>query len=170
MRAIPLTVAALAAALVLTGCDSGGGGSKSHGSGCELDTVGLQVGPASAAPAAGDTGEVTVSLTNQSAKCTLDGFPSVTLIAGGTSAKMSSQQGAKAQKLTLAKGESATFTISYVRGKDGDSAALQAKSMKIGLPGSTDTRTYPWTYGPVAGKGGATTPNASVSAFTQAGD
>lgn len=171
MRVITLTaLTALTAALLLTGCDSGGGKSSSDSSACSFDRIGLQVGPASAAPAAGDTGEVTVSITNKSAECTLDGFAGIKLIAGSGSATVPALQGAKAQKLTLAKGDSATFTISYVRGDTGAATSLAAKTMKISLPGSTDSQSYSWTYGPVAGKGSATTPNATVSAFTQAGD
>jgi uncharacterized protein DUF4232 len=173
MRAITLTVTALTAAVLLTGCDSGsdGGSDKSSSdSACSFDRIGLQVGPASAAPAAGDTGLVTVSVTNQSSECTLDGFAAVTLVAGSDSAAVPALKGAKLQKLTLAKGDSATFTISYVRGEAGAATSLAARTMKISLPGSEDTRSYPWTYGPVAGKDSATAPNATVSAFTQAGD
>ncbi|MEU1165957.1 DUF4232 domain-containing protein [Streptomyces sp. NPDC090075] len=171
MRAIPLTVTALAAALALTACDNGGSGSSSkNSSACEIGKVSVQVGSASVAPAAGDTGEVPVSLTNQSAPCTLDGFAGVTLKAGGTSASLSSLSGAKNQKLKLAKGDSATFSISYVRGKDGDAASLAATSMEVSLPGSDATQSFPWKYGAVAGKGSATKPNATVGAFQQAGD
>ena len=171
MRAIPLTVTALAAALALTACDNGGGGSSSkNSSACEIGKVSVQVGSASVAPAAGDTGEVPVSLTNQSAPCTLDGFAGVTLKAGGTSASLSSLSGAKNQKLKLAKGDSATFSISYVRGKDGDAASLAATSMEVSLPGSDTTQSFPWKYGAVAGKRSAAKPNATVGAFQQAGD
>ncbi|UXY28988.1 DUF4232 domain-containing protein [Streptomyces sp. HUAS TT20] len=171
MRAIPLTVTALAAALLLTACDDGtSGGKGKSGSACEIGKVSVQIGTASVAPAAGDTGEVPVSITNQSAPCTLDGFAGVELKAGGTSAKVPALQGAKAQKLKLAKGDFASFTISYVRGKAGDATSLEARSVKITLPGSGTAMSFPWSYGPVAGKGGAGTPNASVSAFQQAGD
>ncbi|MFD8717924.1 uncharacterized protein DUF4232 [Streptomyces sp. Ag109_O5-1] len=177
MRAIPLTVTALAAALALTACsNSSSGGSNSssssskNGSTCEIGKVSVQVGPASVAPTAGDSGEVPVSITNQSAPCTLDGFAGVTLKAGGTSASLSSLSGAKNQKLKLAKGDSATFSISYVRGKDGDTASLAATSMTVSLPGSDATQSFPWKYGPVVGKGSAEKPNASVGAFQQAGD
>ncbi|MFI6252562.1 DUF4232 domain-containing protein [Streptomyces sp. NPDC051016] len=171
MRVFPLTVTALAAALALTACDSGGSGSSSkNSSACEIGKVSVQVGSASVAPAAGDTGEVPVSLTNQSAPCTLDGFAGVALKAGGTSASLSSLSGAKNQKLKLAKGDSATFSISYVRGKDGDAASLAATSMEVSLPGSDATQSFPWKYGAVAGNGSATKPNATVGAFQQAGD
>ncbi|MFB7502287.1 DUF4232 domain-containing protein [Streptomyces broussonetiae] len=170
MRAIPLTVTALAAALLLTACN--GGGSKSEGSknssACEIGGVSVQIGSASVAPGAGDTGEIPVSLTNQSAPCTLDQFAGVALGAGGTEAKVPVLKGATAQKLKLNKGDSATFTISYVRGKAGDRTSLDAKTVKITLPGTTASRSFPWSYGPVAGQGSG--PNASVSAFQQVGD
>ena len=171
MRAIPLTVTALAAALALTACNnSGGGSSRKNSSACEIGKVSVQVGSASVAPAAGDSGEVPVSITNQSAPCTLDGFPGVTLKAGGTSASLSSLSGAKPEKLKLAKGDDATFSISYVRGKEGDKASLAATSMTVSLPGSDATESFPWKYGPVAGKGSAEKANATVGAFQQAGD
>ncbi|MEU9455381.1 DUF4232 domain-containing protein [Streptomyces sp. NPDC048277] len=171
MRAIPLTVTALAAALALTACNnSGSGSSNKNSSACEIGKVSVQVGSASVAPAAGDTGEVPVSITNQSAPCTLDGFAGVTLKAGGTSASLSSLSGAKNEKLKLAKGDSATFSISYVRGKDGDASSLAATSLTVSLPGSDATQSFPWKYGPVVGKGSADKPNATVGAFQQAGD
>ncbi|MFJ3308655.1 DUF4232 domain-containing protein [Streptomyces sp. NPDC086549] len=173
MRAITLTVTAVAAALVLTACDDGGGSDKGTGtnsSACRIGKVSVQIGTASVAPAAGDTGEVPVSITNQSAACTLDGFAGVELHAGSTSATVPALKGAKAQKLKLAKGDSASFTISYVRGKAGDKTGLEAKTVKISLPGSGTSQSFPWSYGPVAGKGSAGAPDASVSAFQQAGD
>ncbi|MFI1764602.1 DUF4232 domain-containing protein [Streptomyces sp. NPDC020800] len=171
MRVLPLTVTALAAALLLTACnDSGGGKNGKSSSACQIGGVSVQIGAASMAPKAGDTGEVPVSITNQSTPCTLDHFPSALLHTGSTEADVPVQQGAKAQKLKLAKGDSATFTITYVRGKEGDKASLAAKSVKIALPGSDSSRSYPWSYGPVATKSGSTTPDASVSAFQQVGD
>ncbi|MEU6577093.1 DUF4232 domain-containing protein [Streptomyces sp. NPDC046805] len=176
MRVIPLTVTALTAALVLTACD-GGGGSGNGGSGntkdrsaCKIGSVSVQIGSASVAPAAGDTGEVPVSITNQSAPCTLNEFPGVGLHQGGSAATLPALKGAKPQKLKLAKGDSASFTITYVRGKAGDKASLDAKTVRIGLPGSDATQSFPWSYGPVAGTGSADHPNASVSAFQQPGD
>ncbi|MFJ9931038.1 Protein of unknown function [Streptomyces misionensis] len=172
MRAIPLTVTAVAAALLLTACNGGGnnGSGGKNSSACQIGGVSLQVGAASVAPAAGDTGEVPVSITNQSKTCTLENFPAVTLSQKGVSGKLSAQKGATAQKLKLAKGEAATFTISYVRGKDGDATSLAASEMKITLPGGDSAQTFPWKYGPIAGQGAPNKPNASVSAFQQAGD
>ncbi|MEU6774246.1 DUF4232 domain-containing protein [Streptomyces sp. NPDC046759] len=171
MRAIPLTVTALAAALLLTACHSGG--SKSGGknsSACEIGRVSVQIGSASVAPKAGDTGEVPVSITNQSKPCTLDQFAGVLLNTGSTEAKVPALKGAKPQKLKLAKGDSASFTITYVRGKAGDKTTLNARTVKITLPGTSASRSFPWSYGPVAAQAGASGPNASVSAFQQVGD
>ncbi|MER6527768.1 DUF4232 domain-containing protein [Streptomyces sp. NPDC001508] len=171
MRAIPLTVTVLATALALTACDDGGGGTNDKGgSACAVGGVSLQIGSASVAPAAGDTGEVPVSITNQSAPCTLDGFAGVALDAGGTPVTVPALKDAKAQKLKLAKGDSASFTISYVRGAAGDGTGVAAKTVEISLPGSKDVKSFPWTYGPVAGKTGEDTPDASVGAFQQSGD
>ncbi|MEU7422488.1 DUF4232 domain-containing protein [Streptomyces sp. NPDC040750] len=171
MRAFPLTVTALAAALLLTACHSGGGDSgNKNSSACKIGGVSLQIGSASVAPTAGDSGEVPVSITNQSAPCTLDDFPGAVLKDGGTEHKVGVLAGAKAQKLKLSKGDSASFTISYVRGKANDKGGLAAKTVEISLPGSTATRGFPWSYGPVALKDASGRPNAAVSAFQQVGD
>ncbi|MCS0601013.1 DUF4232 domain-containing protein [Streptomyces sp. LP11] len=168
MRAFPLTVTALAAALLLTACDSGGGHSgDKNSSACEIGGVSVQIGSASVAPAAGDSGEVPVSITNQSKPCTLDTFPGAVLSGDGEH-KVPVLKGAKARQLKLAKGDSATFSIGYVRGKAGETSSLAAKSVKISLPGGDETRDFPWSYGPIALKD--TTPDASVSAFQQVGD
>ncbi|MFI5570415.1 DUF4232 domain-containing protein [Streptomyces sp. NPDC051740] len=172
MRTTPLAVpAALAALLLLTACGGtggdGGGDGKQESTTCSVDTVSMEVGPASIAPAAGDTGEVPVGFTNQSAACTLDGFPEVRLAGAGdsTTVEVPPAEGAKAQKLTLAKGESASFTLTYERGTPGD-GAFDAESLLVGLSG---TRTFRWTYGPVASDG-RTGHKISVSAYQQAGD
>ncbi|MGW1986315.1 DUF4232 domain-containing protein [Streptomyces collinus] len=175
MRAIRLSVTALTAALALTACGGGGssdGAKSKSGSGCAVGKVSVQAGGStSEAPAAGDTGQVVVSMTNQSAPCTLEGFPHVKVEqTGGPSVVLKPQQGAKAQKLKLAKGDSATFTVTYVRGADGDAKSLKAASMAVTLPGSDHAQVIPWKYGPIASRTGQSDPNASVGAFQQAGD
>jgi hypothetical protein len=185
MRALPIAVTVLAAALALTSCDGGGSGSSS-GSGksgdsagsakkaavaaCVIGDAGIQVGPANAATAAGDTGNIPVTLTNKGAQCTLKGFPGLSVQAGGTSADIAADKSAAPEQLTLAKGDTASFTITYVRGATGDAKTLAVKTLKIGLPGSDTTRSFPWSYGPLAGKGSASEPNASVTPFQHAGD
>ncbi|MDO0935266.1 DUF4232 domain-containing protein [Streptomyces sp. DG2A-72] len=174
MRATPLAVTALAAALLLTACDSGGDSAKETGkeksTACTLGEVSLEIGPANAAPAAGDTGNVSVTVTNSSAQCTLDGFPGVGLHAGDSSAAVPVDKAAPSQKLTLAKGSTTSFTITYVRGAEGGKSSVAAKTMKVSLPGDdADTQEFPWTYGAVALKSGDE-PDATVSGFTQSGD
>ncbi|MGI5377193.1 DUF4232 domain-containing protein [Streptomyces sp. CA-251387] len=177
MRATSLTVAALAAALLLTACDDGGNGGdtddsqdRKAGSACGLDEMAVQVGPANAAPAAGDTGNVPVTLTNKGSRCTLKGFPGVDLYGSGMSAGLPAQEGAKAVKLTLDEGAAATFTITYERGEAGAEDTLDAKTLKISLPGATAQQSYKWSYGPVRGEDNPGVLKASVSPFVQAGD
>ncbi|MDF3149044.1 MULTISPECIES: DUF4232 domain-containing protein [unclassified Streptomyces] len=179
MRATPLTVAALAAALLLTACDDGGSEDNSKdskdsaaGSACRIGEMAVRVGPANAAPAAGDTGNVPVTLTNRSgAECTLDGLPAVEFSAGGTSTTVAPDEAAEAKKTTLVKEASTSLTLTYVRGGKGGSKSLAVDTAKIYLPGSTEPHSFPWSYGVVALKsGGGQAPDASVSGFQQSGD
>ncbi|MFI9611447.1 DUF4232 domain-containing protein [Streptomyces sp. NPDC052023] len=176
MRATSLTVgsAALAATLLLTACGGGDSGGEAEDGGqdtsaCVLDEVGVEVGPANAAPVAGDTGNIPVTVTNQGAECTLDGFPTVGLQADAGSVTVPEEEAAQAQKLTLAEGTAATFTITYVRGETGGAGSLDVTRLKIGLPGAPQTRGFAWSYGPVVLVEGDA-PEASVGAFQQAGD
>lgn len=176
-----------AATLLLTACDSGSGSGNDtdakatagattdakgagagNGTACTLGSVAAQVGPVSAAPAAGDTGTVTVTLTNNGDDCTLDGFPKVTLQAGDTNATVPADQAAQAGQLPLAKGATTSFTITYTRAAATGAQSLAAKTATYALPGTDATQNFPWTYGEVALKG--TTPDATVSGFEQAGD
>ncbi|MGI5456715.1 DUF4232 domain-containing protein [Streptomyces sp. CA-249302] len=172
MRATHVTVAALAAALLLTACDDNGGddgAAKKTGDACTLDSVGVDV-TASAAPAAGDTGNVTVTITNRGTKCTIKGFPAVDLYAGNVSTTVPTDKAATPGKLTLAKDATASFTITYTRGETGGKKSLPVKTAKFALPDSTDVQSFKWSYGEVAVKGDGNEPNASVTPFTQAGD
>ncbi|WP_367321628.1 DUF4232 domain-containing protein [Streptomyces sp. HUAS ZL42] len=186
MRAVPITVTALAATLLLTACDSGSGshsagssassssssssGKQKSGGACAVDQLGAEVGPVNAAPAAGDSGNVTVTLTNRGSACTLEGFPGVDLHAGDTSAAVPADEAAQAQKLTLAANGTTSFTITYVRGEAGGSKSLAVKTVKYSLPGADTEESFTWSYGEVALKGDGGEPDASVSAFQQSGD
>jgi hypothetical protein len=177
MRILPTTLtAALAATLLLTGCGGGDTGDDDAknadpaiDSACALGELGVEVG-AGAAPAAGDTGTVTVTLTNQGAECTLKGFPAVDLLADGGTTSVSAEQSAQARPLTLGKGATTSFTITYVRGEAGSAQSLAVRKASFTLPGSTaDAHELPWSYGEVARKDGGAA-QASVSGFESAGD
>ncbi|NEY34944.1 DUF4232 domain-containing protein [Streptomyces sp. PRKS01-65] len=179
MRAsAPITAAfAFAAALALTACDDGGGGSGTEdresgraGVACRIGEVAVDA-VASAAPAAGDTGTVSFTVTNRGAACTLDGLPAVTLSAGGTAVKVPADAAAPQRKVTLAEDTAVSFTLTYVRGEAGDGRALAVTTARVALPGAADTRDFPWSYGDVSLKdGGDGAPDATVGPFQQAGD
>ncbi|MGI5368381.1 hypothetical protein C9J60_38505 [Streptomyces sp. A244] len=175
MRTFPFALAAaLATTLLLTGCDddkTGGDDVKNadrkNGSACALGDMGVEVG-AGAAPAAGDTGTVTVTLTNKGAQCSLKGFPGVDLHFEDGTTSLSPDEGAKAQSLTLAEGGTTSFTITYVRGEAGSAESLVVSKASFTLPGDTDTaHELEWTYGEVARTNGT---QASVSGFETSGD
>ncbi|MFS8198993.1 DUF4232 domain-containing protein (plasmid) [Streptomyces sp. CWNU-52B] len=184
MRTLPTAVTALAATLALTltacGGDDGGGGDEKTGgkekagssTACAAGELGQEV-VASEAPAAGDTGTVSVTLTNDSgADCTLEGFPTVGLDAGGTALPVAQEKSAEPEKLTVKQDETAGFTITYVRGPAGDAAESAAvKSVKFALPGAAADAglSFAWKYGEVALRG-AGEPDASVTPLQRAGD
>ncbi|MEU0386799.1 DUF4232 domain-containing protein [Streptomyces chartreusis] len=174
----PLALAtALAATLLLTACDDGNAGGDDvknadgpGGSACAIGHLGVEVG-AGAAPAAGDTGTVTVTLTNQGAACTLKGYPTVDLVAQDGTTSVSPEQTAKAQPLTLGKGGTTSFTITYVRGEADSPKSLPVRKASFALPGATaSARDLPWSYGEVARKDGGGAAEASVSGFESSGD
>ncbi|MFJ5260999.1 DUF4232 domain-containing protein [Streptomyces sp. NPDC088387] len=177
MRAypLPLTVVALVGTLLLGACDSegetdgAGAGSAAPGGACGIGDVKIEAGPAAEAPAAGDTGNLPVTLTNQGAECVLDGFPGLRLESGQDAVDVPADKAATAQKLTLAKDTAATFTITYVRGEKGGPGTVDATNVRLSLPGGDESTDLPWSYGPVAAADGGA-PDASVSAFQQAGD
>ncbi|MEV5988390.1 DUF4232 domain-containing protein [Streptomyces sp. NPDC052051] len=164
---VPLAVTALAAALTLTACGGGGDDTAAKDSAC---STAVEVGPGNAATTAGDTGNVPVTLTNNgTGTCVFEGFPGVELTDGTTSWRVAEEKGTKPEKVTLRKDETATFTLTYVRGKAGGSLSAAAKTLKITLPGADDAQSHRWTFGEVALKD-AHTPDASVSPVQVAGD
>lgn len=176
MRTISVTatVAALAAALLLTSCDSAGDDKNTQdeaaGAGCVADLT-VRFGPANAAPAAGDTGNVPVTVTNRGdAPCTVKGLPGVDLVAGDTTAAVPAADAASAGKATFAKGASLAFTLTYVRAEDGGDTSLAARSATVRLPGAAKAESFKWAYGAVALKGDGRTPDASVTGFQQSTD
>ncbi|MPY52121.1 DUF4232 domain-containing protein [Streptomyces acidicola] len=186
MRTTPVAVtAALVAALTLTACsgesgddtaksstDSSSSADSANGksTACKADQFGIDFGPSSAAPAAGDTGTIPVTLTNQGASCTLDGIPDADVYAGDTSWAVSPDKAATATKLTMAKDQAVTFTITYVRGVAGDAKkAAAVDTVKFTLPGDSAPQSYKWPDAEVAVKSGDQL-DMTVGPFLPAGD
>ncbi|MEV4860860.1 DUF4232 domain-containing protein [Streptomyces ossamyceticus] len=189
MRTAPTAIAAaLLAALTLTACggndggDAGDGGKtataspsgdgKGSGSACVAAGAAFEVGPSSAAPAAGDEGAVPVTVTNKSgAPCTLKGLAHVELLAGGKSWPLAPLEGAAGDaEMTLAEGQSVTFTIAYVRGVAGDAQkSADVEKLRFSLPGEKKANTYDWPDAEVALRSGGTL-DATVGPFTPVGD
>jgi hypothetical protein len=182
MRTLPIAVTALAATLTLTltacgGDDDGSGGDEktsgkktSSSTACPADKLGQEV-VASEAPAAGDTGTVSVTLTNGTgADCTLEGFPTVELSTGTTAWPVAPEKSAEPEKLTVKQDETAGFTITYVRGPAGDAdKGAAATTAKFKLPGADGELSFAWKYGEVA-LGSASKPDASVTPLQRTGD
>ncbi|AWE51616.1 DUF4232 domain-containing protein [Streptomyces nigra] len=179
MRTISVTasVAALAAALLLTSCDDARDAKNTQdkadttaGAGCAADLA-VRFGPANAAPAAGDTGNVPVTVTNRGdAPCTVEGLPGVELVAGDTTAAVPAAEAASGGKATFAKDASLAFTLTYVRGEEGAETSLAARTATVRLPGAEKTHSFKWAYGDIALKSDGSTPDASVTGFQQSTD
>jgi hypothetical protein len=170
VRSTLLPLAALAAALALTACGGGGDGGDGDdakpraGGPCAIGSVRIAVEPANAAPAAGDTGNVPVSVTNSGPECTLKGFPGVVLDTGDASVSVPRDKAAQVGEVTLAEGAATSFTLTYVRGEPG-AGSLAVRTLRISLPGSDEQRAFDWPLaqtGPVAG---TDAPEASLSGF-----
>lgn len=177
MRTRPAAVtAALLAALALTACGGGGGGdgdaapSAAGVTACEADGLTVDFGPSNAAPAAGDTGNIPVTLTNTGAACTLQGVPATEVHGGGTSWTVGTEEGAAEPELTLDESAAATFTITYVRGAAGDARqAVRPERVEFRLPGSEAAQSYDWPDAEVAVVSGEEL-DMTVSPFLPAGD
>ncbi|UUU31824.1 DUF4232 domain-containing protein [Streptomyces sp. CA-210063] len=186
MRTAPTAIAAaLLAALTLTACssdDGDGGGDdgktsaapaeSGKGTACTAAAAGFEVGPSSAAPAAGDEGAVPVTVTNKGgAACTLTGLAHVELVLGEKNMPIRPQDGAsKDTRVTLEKGQSVTFTIAYVRGVAGDpEKGAEVDKLTFSLPGETKANSYDWPDAEVAFTSGGTL-DATVGPFLPMGD
>ncbi len=141
---------------------------------CEAEQFAIDFGPSSAAPAAGDTGNIPVTLTNRGGSCVLQGSPDTDVSAGDKSWTVRPEQSAegteKGTELTLAESAAATFTITYVRGAAGDpEKAAAVDTVTFTLPGDSAGQRHKWPDAEVAVKS-ANELDITVSPFLPAGD
>ncbi|GGZ13996.1 DUF4232 domain-containing protein [Streptomyces poonensis] len=183
MRTTPAAVtAALVAALTLTACgdssdtpgtsdeDTASGAAGGKVTACAADKLTVGFGPSNAAPAAGDTGNIPVTLTNTGSTCTLQGVPDTEVHSGDSSWTVSTEEGAAEPKLTLAENAAASFTITYVRGAAGDpEQAVRPERVEFRLPGGGTAQSYAWPDAEVAVKS-AEELDMTVSPFLPSGD
>jgi hypothetical protein len=182
MRTTPvaLTAVILAAALSLTACgggddeDTGGGKTTAGATGptaCKADALAVEFGPGNPAPAAGDTGNIPVTLTNQDGTCVLQGAPATEVHKGERSWPVGPDTSAgEGRKLTLSKGEVGAFTITYVRGEAGDAKkGVQPDKVTFRLAGDGAEQTYQWPDAEIAVKSGDGL-DITVGPFLPSGD
>ncbi|MGW2682434.1 DUF4232 domain-containing protein [Streptomyces sp. NPDC001414] len=103
-----------------------------------------------------------VALTNKSGRtCTLYGFPGVDLVDGGRQWSLR-RTDATPQRVTLASGAAARFTLTYLPSDAGDSTAFTPTTVVITAPDQRTSYDLPWHGGPVVLQDGATHPGTYV--------
>ncbi|MEU8928506.1 DUF4232 domain-containing protein [Streptomyces sp. NPDC048409] len=103
-----------------------------------------------------------VALTNKSGRtCTLYGFPGVDLVDGGRQWSLR-RTDATPQRVTLASGAAARFTLTYLPSDAGDSTAFTPTTVVITAPDQRTSFDLPWHGGPVVLQDGATHPGTYV--------
>ncbi|MGW4882121.1 DUF4232 domain-containing protein [Streptomyces sp. NPDC004262] len=103
-----------------------------------------------------------VALTNKSGRtCTLYGFPGVDLVDGGRQWPLR-RTDATPQRVTLASGAAARFTLTYLPSDAGDSTAFTPTTVVITAPDQRTSYDLPWHGGPVVLQDGATHPGTYV--------
>ncbi|MEU2420249.1 DUF4232 domain-containing protein [Streptomyces sp. NPDC007851] len=149
---------------------SGSGGSSSGGSGagsvaaCQASQLGYSWA---------DTGsgsgqkQAVVALTNKSGhSCTMFGFPGVDLVNSGQQWSLR-RTGATPQRVTLASGAAAHFTLTYLVAEPGDSTAFTPTTVVVTAPNQRTSFDLPWHGGAVVLQDGATHPGTYVGPVTR---
>lgn len=143
-----------------TGSGTGTGSSDSTGSSrCHTAGLGFSFGSGDGTVSSSDDQQqLTVVLKNKtSAACTVQGFPGVDLKSSGGSWSLT-RSGATPTKVTLAAGDSATFTISFLPWTQGSGTEFKATSVVVTPPNETTSATLTWPGGSVLLQDGATHP------------
>ncbi|WP_019074524.1 DUF4232 domain-containing protein [Streptomyces hokutonensis] len=143
-----------------TGSSTGTGSSDSTGSSrCHTAGLGFSFGSGDGTiSSSDDQQQLAVVLKNKtSAACTVQGFPGVDLKSSGGSWSLT-RSGATPTKVTLAAGDSATFTISFLPWTQGSGTEFKATSVVVTPPNETTSATLTWPGGSVLLQDGATHP------------
>ncbi|WP_427920911.1 DUF4232 domain-containing protein [Streptomyces sp. cg40] len=145
-----------------SGSSTSGGTGTSTGSGtsrCHTAGLGFSFGSGDGkVSSSDDQQQLAVVLKNKtSAACTLQGFPGVDLKSSGGSWSLT-RSGATPKKVTLAAGDSATFTISFLPWTQGSGTEFKATSVVVTPPNETTSATLTWPGGSVLLQDGATHP------------
>ncbi|MEU0964262.1 DUF4232 domain-containing protein [Streptomyces sp. NPDC005917] len=148
-----------------SGSSTGGsssGGSTAGGSVPACQASGLGYSWLDTGSGSGDQRHAVVALTNKSGRtCTIYGFPGVDLVNSGQQWSLQ-RTNAGPQRVTLASGASANFTITYLAAKQGDSTAFAPTTVVITAPNQRTWYDLPWRGGAVVLQDGATHPGTYV--------
>ncbi|WP_043673421.1 DUF4232 domain-containing protein [Streptomyces xylophagus] len=145
-----------------TGSSTSGGTGTSTGTGasrCHTAGLGFSFGSGDGKISSSDDQQhLAVVLKNKtSAACTVQGFPGVDLKSSGGSWSLT-RSSATPQKVTLAAGSSATFTITFLPWTQGSGTEFKATSVVVTPPNETTSATLTWPGGSVLLQDGATHP------------
>ncbi|MFG2961147.1 DUF4232 domain-containing protein [Streptomyces sp. NPDC048291] len=145
------------------GSSTGGGtGTGSDGTGtsrCHTAGLGFSFGSGDGkVSSSDDQQQLPVVLKNKtSAACTIQGFPGVDLNSSGGSWSLA-RSSATPEKVTLAAGDSATFTITFLPWTQDSGTEFKATSVVVTPPNETTSTTLAWPGGSVLLQDGATHP------------
>ncbi|MFF7979790.1 DUF4232 domain-containing protein [Streptomyces sp. NPDC007901] len=138
------------------------GGSSSGGSVASCQASGLGYSWLDTGSGGDDQRHAVVALTNKSGHtCTLYGFPGVDLVNSGRQWSLQ-RAGVTPHRVTLASGDSANFTITYLASEQDDSTAFTPTTVVITAPNQRTSYDLPWHGGPVVLQDGATHPGTYV--------
>ncbi|MFE2418857.1 DUF4232 domain-containing protein [Streptomyces hokutonensis] len=145
-----------------TGTSTGSGSGSGDGTGasrCHTAGLGFSFGSGDGKVSSSDDQQhLAVVLKNKtSAACTIQGFPGVDLKSSGGSWSLT-RSSATPQKVTLAAGSSATFTITFLPWTQGSGTEFKATSVVVTPPNETTSATLTWPGGSVLLQDGATHP------------
>lgn len=147
-----------------SGGSSAGGSAAGSVAACQASQLGY-----SWADAGSGSGQqhAVVALTNKSGHtCTMYGFPGVDLVNSGRQWSLR-RTDATPQRVTLASGAAAHFTLTYLVAEQGDSTAFTPTTVVITAPNQRTSYDLPWHGGALVLQDGATHPGTYIGPVTR---